>query len=133
MNFIKLKNKKGVRSHVSPDQVRFTFKKIKRKERNYWWYMLIIYLGKNKAEEVGIKAGDKVGFFYEEENPRVWLLKKSTDDSGHKVGKKSNQNSPYFIIQIVWNLSIPNKEELLIREVKTKPYQGGILMGDYDE
>jgi ABC-type lipoprotein release transport system permease subunit len=123
MEFVELKNQKPRDHKESSSSVRINFNP--RKRKNGTSYILAIRIGKEVAESLDIKLGDKVSFAYNKDNKRVWLLKKS--DKGFKVGGRFNVSC--FIIQITWNpikLYKPEEFELNTHSVHNEIYEGGL-------
>lgn len=85
---------------------------------------IFIRIGSEVANKIGIKAGDRVSFSYDDENNRIWLIKKSEADKGYLLGGKPNANS--FTIQVTWDFFIPNEVECNTRCVHNDIWGGGI-------
>lgn len=116
------------RTDVS-EKVRISFPQLKGSDDGAPKHTMILYLGKKIAEKVGINGSDKIKFFVDSENPRVWLIKKSDTDVGYKVldlKRPSGKESDVYRIQMTWKEFQPSDAEIPLHEVEYKIYQGGI-------
>ncbi len=120
MDFTTVKPKKVKTNTNTIKKIRIAFRKLKK---SIYKHSLTLYIGKEIADQIGIKPGDKITFSYNPENNKIWLLKKSIDGSGFTLGK---QHECIFILQLTWDLFEPEDENLLIREVKHDIYENGI-------
>jgi hypothetical protein len=121
MAFIELTPKKTTSDENSKSKVRIRFYP-KKKGR----YNLMIRIGRELANKIDIKPGDKISFSYDDENKRSWLIKK-TNNPGYKVSGRPA--APTFTVQLTWNPLIlfePEGNELRMRYVASDIYQGGI-------
>jgi len=129
MALIELKAKRSV-TNTTKEKVRIAFPIIRDKNKNPISHLLIVSIGKNVANEIGAKQGDKVKFFYEEDNLNIWVIKKSLDQYGFKL--TGNPKSNAYKIQLTAKLFIPNNDEILTHDVKHDLHQGGIrIFRDY--
>jgi hypothetical protein len=119
MGFVKLLPRKFVSDKNSKSKVNIRF--VQRRNENFY---LSIRIGKDIANKIGIKPGDKVSFSYESENNRIWLIEKASDRNGYTLGGKPDAAS--FILNITWYLFAPTKDKQKLRHVKSDIYEGGI-------
>ncbi|MDF3033145.1 MAG: hypothetical protein K0R76_99 [Alphaproteobacteria bacterium] len=124
MAFIELTPRKVASDSNSKSKVRIYFSRRKNKEEKTVGYALMIRIGIDLADKIGIKPGDKVSFSYDDENKRSWLIKKTNNLAGYTLGGRSNASS--FTLQLTWSLFEPEESELNIRYVVSDIYQGGI-------
>lgn len=90
-------------------------------------YNINIYIGINAAKKIGLKDSDKIKFYIDEDNPRLWLIKKADDEGGYKViDPKKSKDSVSLRLQMTWKKYIPDEKELSVREVTYDIYDGGI-------
>lgn len=90
-------------------------------------YNINIYIGVNVAKKIGLKDSDKIKFYIDEDNPRLWLIKKADDGGGYKViDPKKSKDSVNLRLQMTWKKYIPEEKELSVREVTYDIYDGGI-------
>jgi hypothetical protein len=81
---------------------------------------LILKIGKNIAAKVGITHKDKISFSYQEDNHKIWLIKKSPLNSGFKPFVGNPEKCSFYTFQIAWHLFIPNEKEIKTKEVEYK-------------
>ena len=110
------------------DKIRVSFPYI-RKDKEKHGNTMIMYLGKDIAGKVGIHGNDKIKFFVDSSNSRIWLIKKAEDDVGYKVmdiERPSGKKSDTLRIQMTWKEFEPNESEIPVKTVKHELYEGGI-------
>lgn len=84
-------------------------------------------IGKDIADTLNFKKGQRINFSVDEDNTRVWLLKKSIDDYGFKISQAKSSNN--IMIQIsIWKEYIPNQEEMKLRKVDYEFFDGGLMV-----
>lgn len=122
MAFIEYEPRRTMVSLTSSSDVIINFSVNKKQRR------LIIRIGIDLANKIDIKPGDKVSFSYDDENKRIWLIKKINTINGYKVGGKLN--ALRVILQIAYDENIlfkPEEKEIShTRHVKSEIYEGGI-------
>ncbi|HAU3911421.1 TPA: hypothetical protein F7082_14930 [Legionella pneumophila] len=90
-------------------------------------YNLNLYIGKNVAQSFGFKDGDKISFNIDEDNPRIWVLKKSVDGVGYTlVDGSKNKTGEVLRLQLGWDEYEPDEKERPVREVKHGAGEGGL-------
>jgi len=112
MAFIEYNPKKSPSDSTAKSKVRINFS-CKKKGEKTLGYVLIIRIGRDLADKLDIKSGDKVSFSYDDENKRIWLIKKIDTDNGYKIGSRPNALS--FMLQITWDttkLFKPDENEI---------------------
>jgi len=100
--------------------VRVSFTKPKNKNSINDVYNLTIYIGKTIADELKLKAGDRVSIAYGKENQRIWLVKKAMD-RGYKltdIKVKNDETSSALKFQLTWKVFTPQENEMKMREVE---------------
>ena len=125
MNFefieIKPTKTRGNIQHLS-ECIRVSFTKPKaRNETKDGIYTLTIYIGKNIANALNIKDGERVSIFHAKENPRIWLIKKAVSKKGYKlIGIKDKESGEFsaFKFQLTWKIFTPQENEMGMREVE---------------
>jgi len=99
------------------DVIRISFTKLKEK------FILRIFIGYNVANQFNITEQDKVSLFYEKENPKTFLIKKSQASIGYSLFKTKDS----FRTQLMWNADILNPSSMTnIREVEFNKFEDGI-------
>lgn len=109
--------------------VRVSFPQLKGGTAETSKHTMILYLGKKIAEKVGIAANNKIKFFVDSTNPRVWLIKKSENDVGYKLldlKRPSGKAADAFRFQMTWKEFRPTEMDISLHEVHSEIYQGGI-------
>ena len=93
---------------------------------------LVIYIGDNVANRIGVKENDRVIFLVDDTNSRKWLVKKIDSDEGYKVSKTKTKNKkPIFLkFQVTFHKSKINlsEKDFNIRVVKHDLDHGGIVI-----
>lgn len=87
MAFVELLPKKTVFS--SEFLVKITFIREKDKKNRC---RLVIRVRKKLTDKIDIKKGDRVSFLYDEEDTRMWLIKKTDNFSSHIMGGDAKGN-----------------------------------------
>jgi len=125
MNFITIDPKRNKLSNLhARGIVRAVFSKSKRSNLEY--FKLTLYLGKDIAEELKLRSGDKVSIAYAETDKRKWLMKKSS--VGYTLSEVVGPTSPAYRILLPWQVFQPNEKEMKLRELKYIKHDGGILV-----
>lgn len=107
------------------DVVRVSFPKIKSSGK----HNMNIYIGINIANKFDFKEGDKISFSVEEDNPRIWLLKKATNNVGYKlIGSKTSKNLTSLRLQMTWKEYIPDAQEIPARKVRYDSYSDALII-----
>lgn len=111
--------------------IRISFKKKEDKKSNKN-ISLTIYIGKNLAEKLGINGGDRLAFFYDDEDNRKWLIKKPLQGSGYKLIDANSAKSRVNYLRMQLMFKIPDfnlsEDDFIIRTVKHELLDGGILI-----
>ena len=94
--------------------IRVVFSPIKRSKVG--GYILTMYIGKDIADKLNLKAGDKVAVSYDEDNNRKLLIEQ--DHVGYTLANISGKTSPSYRILLQWQLFAPNQEDTKLREVE---------------
>jgi hypothetical protein len=116
------------RADVS-DMVRVSFPQLKSESTGQPKHTMILYLGKKVAEKVGIIASDKIKFYVDLDNPRIWLIKKSQNDVGYKLldlKRLSGKAADAFRFQMTWKEFQPSEADISLHKVDYEIYQDGI-------
>jgi hypothetical protein len=126
MNFIRINPTKNRPSSTrSRQSIRAVFSQIKGKSPNA--YNLILYIGKEIAEKLNAKAGDKIAVSYDQENNRRLLIEKA--DEGYTLTKVSNKdNAPAFRIMLQWQIFTPEEKDFQLREVLLEKHDNGYII-----
>lgn len=125
MGFKEVKPLRNNSSINREKNVRVSFSKIKATGT----FNLNIYIGKTVAQEYGFKSGDKIKFYVDEDNPRIWLLKKSTDGIGYSlIDATKDKEGSVLRLQMGWRDKqfVPKDAERALREVEYGVYEGGL-------
>lgn len=125
MSFIELRPGKNKTIGDVKNKIRISFSDLTKTKKKTPKYTLTIYIGKTIADSLGINNGEKVSFSYEDTNKRIWLITKSSTDSGFTLGKQSDA---CLKIQLTWqnDIFLPKEDDLYIRHVKHDFFKGGI-------
>lgn len=102
--------------------VRVSFSKVSATGK----YNLNVYIGGNVAKDYGLKDRDKISFNVDEDNPRIWLLKKATNGVGYTLMDSENKSGTVLRLQMGWNEYKPEDREKSVREVKHGMYEGSL-------
>lgn len=123
MAFREIRPQRNSSSLNTVNTVRISFPKVKATGK----HNLNIYIGMNVAHKLGLKDGDKISFSVDEDNPRIWLIKKAINDVGYKlIDSKKNKDSTNLRLQLTWNEYTPDPQETAVREVKHDMHDGGL-------
>ena len=123
MSFIEFSPKWARREGRTSIPITYTFYKIKKTKCDS--HCIRISINKDICEKAGIKGADKVCFLYDEENPHIWLIKKSNSDAGYKIMELKNTHR--LRLQVSgWDLSIPQDRELRVVCAPYDYHEGGI-------
>lgn len=125
MNFREIRPSRNRSKSDVRDIVRISFPKIKTGNT------MIMYIGKNIAEQIGIHGGEKVKFYVDDHNPRIWFFKKSDDDIGYKIldiDRPSGKKSDVVRMQMTWKEFKPEDDEISLRTVKHDFIDGGVRL-----
>lgn len=93
--------------------IRATF----RHRKNINSYMLNFSIGEEVYKKANLTAGDKIRMFVDDENPRLWCLKKSDLNFGYTLGHRKGSRGLSFTIG--WPYYVPEETE---RNVRNIPY-----------
>jgi hypothetical protein len=125
MNFITIDPKRNKLSNLhARGIVRAVFSKSKRSKVEY--YKLTLYLGKDIANELKLRAGDKISIAYGETDKRKWLIKKA--NVGYTLSEVVGETSPAYRILLPWQVYQADEKEMTLRELKHIKHDGGILV-----
>lgn len=123
MGFREIRPQRNSSSVNRKNTIRVSFPKIKATNK----YIMNMYIGINIANKFDFKDGDKISFNVDEDNPRIWLLKKAPDDVGFKlIDSTKGKNCMTLRLQMTWNEYIPESHEISVREVKYDMHLGGL-------
>ena len=90
---------------------------------------MTMYIGKEVADVINIQGGDRVKFFVDSRNPRIWFIKKSTDGIGYKVAelrRQTDRPAGCVRLHMTWNEFTPEDAEISLRTVKHEISDGGL-------
>ncbi len=82
-----------------------------------------IDIGLEVAKQIGLLAGKKIDFYVDQDNSRLWLIKKSENPMyGYTLSK-----SLYSLkLAFTWDKFSPNENDYKFREVKHDLHDGGL-------
>lgn len=104
-NFIEITPKQNRNNLNSRDILKISFLKPKKNRS----YLMIMWMGKNIAEKIGIKGNDILKFYIHKDNQKIWFLKKSEDNKeGYKIRDISKNT---LRLDMLWEIFIPNEHE----------------------
>lgn len=92
---------------------------------------MVIHLGKDIAELVGINHGDMVWFSMDSQNERKWFIEKSKDGLGWKAvdtKRFSGKLGDNLRIQMTWKFFEPRESEISVRKVHYEVKNGGVFI-----
>lgn len=95
-----------------------------------------LQIGMNVARTVGLNAGDKVNFYVDDEEPRIWFIRKSDTDTGYtlfsnkqKITENQIKKEPrMLVLAITWKEYTPESYQRSIYECDFEHHQGGLLI-----
>lgn len=123
MGFREIRPQRNSSSTNTLNTVRVSFPKVKATGK----HNMNMYIGINIAKQLDFKDGDKISVSVDEDNPKIWLLKKSTDGVGYKlIDSTKNKESTNLRMQMTWNEYVPTSQEIPVREVKYDMHAGGL-------
>lgn len=123
MGFREIRPQRNSSSANRKNTIRVSFPKIKATNK----YNMNMYIGINVAHKLDFRDGDKISFNVDEDNPRIWLLKKAQDDVGFKlIDSTKNKDGATLRLQMTWNEYTPDPHETSVREVKHDMHLGGL-------
>ncbi len=112
--------------------VRISFKKKEDKKTQNSNVSLTIYIGKSLAEKLRLKGGDRVSFFYDDENKKKWLIKKSSQTGGYKLVDTSVSGGRVNYLRMQLTFKIPefslSTNDFSIRTVEHEIVDDGIVI-----
>jgi hypothetical protein len=107
-------------------QIKVGFQPIRhRKKALKTVYGMIMYIGTELCQPLQLQAGDKIKFFIEENDSRIWQIKKAGDDVGYTLFKA---NSRYLKCQITWQFFDPTPSEIPLHRVPHEFFEEGLLV-----
>lgn len=86
---------------------------------------ITIAIGGITAASNGLRAGDRVSIFYEEENPRVLLLKRALTERSYKL-ISAGKGSDSVKVTLRWNQPPPERMGTFLAGYEQ--FQGGVLI-----
>jgi hypothetical protein len=110
-------NPRAGRGITGADKIKISFTPYRKKN-----LQIRISVGGKIFDKLSIKDGDKICFFFEEENKNIFLLKKSLDNIGYKV----RSHGHCFTILMTWDLFPIPEECYSSREFDYDFYEGGV-------
>lgn len=123
MGFREIRPQRNSSSANTLNTVRVSFPKVSATGK----HNMNMYIGMNIAKQLDFKDGDKISFSVDEDNHRIWLLKKSTDGVGYKlIDSTKNKEATNLRMQMTWNEYMPTPKEIPVREVKHDMHAGGL-------
>lgn len=127
----------GVKGNTR-DYVRASFSKIKNtKTGTDYGYNIFFYLGKEVANSIDCKAGDRILFYTDKKNPRIQFITKCEADSSDGyalVDPQSDKGSTSGSYKIARKFTsfIPTEEDMKVHVVKHEKfklnYKDGLLI-----
>lgn len=109
---------------INPRKVDLNNKNIRvsfRKYRNT--FNLFIYIPTHICSKLNLNNKDYIKIFYDNENNRNILIKKTENDLNYKIRQVSKKT---FMTQLSWNLFIPNEIDGVIHNVPHDFFEDGI-------
>ena len=122
MAFSKLNSKSNyltINRLADKNKLKFMFSRNQYKKIRFF---ITISIGGHLANRASIKEGDRLSFSYDENNNRIWFLKKTNNLKGYKVRRSWN----FLMIQFEWKLFEPDQREWDTHYVEAEIYEGGI-------
>jgi hypothetical protein len=89
---------------------------------------VIIRIPKDLCDKVGMLNGDRVHFSYDEDDKRIWLIKKTKELMSYKISVNKSSGKRFLGIQLTWDNTLfePDESEYKIHYVNANIEQGGI-------
>lgn len=123
MGFREILPSRSNSSFNTSDAVRVSFPKMISTGKSN----MSMYIGINIAKKLDFKDGDKISFSVDEDDPKIWLLKKALNNVGYKLrGSKQNKTLTNLRLQMIWRQYVPEAQETPVRDVKYDMYAGGL-------
>jgi len=93
-------------------------------------YGMVMYVGMDICQQLQLQAGDKIKFFIEKQNPRIWQIKKAWDDLGYTLfnPNRNIRSSCYLKCQITWEFFEPLPSEKPLHKVSHEFCEEGLLI-----
>lgn len=93
-------------------------------------YGMVMYIGFDICHPLHLQAGDKIRFFIEKQNPRIWQIKKALDDQGYTLlnSHRNKANSRYLKCQITWQFFDPLPSERQLHPVSHEFFEDCVLI-----
>lgn len=130
MKLRELKPARNVTKVNTKDKVRVAFQELKQKKtKQHVGYAMLMYIGKDIAQKIGLHGGDRIRFYVDAVNPRIWFVKKSDSGVGYKVRdlkRNGGKSSDTLRVQLTWKEFVPTEIERSSRSVNYDLYEGGI-------
>jgi hypothetical protein len=114
---------------LANQQVKISFPIIRNREDSlHRVHAMVMYLGKNLCKPLNVQEGDKIKFFFEKDNPRIWWIKKANDGTGYTLFNPKGADNPTAMLkfQMTWRIFKPDETEITTRVVPHEFYQSGI-------
>ncbi len=131
-NFVEVKSRADYRMANTDTMVRVSFPEyINRNTNTVLGSHISVHIGQEVADKLGWKAGDKVKFFVDAENPRIILIKKSFDSVGTTLinpKQADGSSSKSLRVNKVWREFTPGEDERQIRKVSFDIFQNGLRL-----
>ena len=118
-------------SCVSRQQIKVSFPIVQhRHDPLRCVHAMVMYIGIDLCQPLNLQAGDKIKFFIEENNPRIWQIKRAWNDQGYTLcnPKGINQPSHNVKFQMLWKFFKPPLSEMPTQVVFHEFYDGGICI-----
>jgi len=132
MSFVEVKKQREYMRANTANIVRVSFHQHgNKKTGQIKGYNMHLYLGKDIAKRVGIEKGDRIKFYTEESNPKIWFIRKAADHRGYSVVDSQQANGTWtnaFRIVMKWNAFEPTAEEQSLHKISYTEYKDGILI-----
>lgn len=132
MAFIEIKKRRKGRHSLSEKEVKFRFFKIKKNK-----YILFVYIGKEILDQMSCNIDDRTKFFIDESNPRLWLIKKSNNEEGFKIGKANSKstNGRGFICITGLDpyIHLPSEQEMIIQSANYEISKDGLIINGHKQ
>jgi hypothetical protein len=134
-NFVELKPTRQRLSlpglHLARQQIKVSFQRLRYDENTLKTaYAMVMYIGMGLCQPLQLQARDKIKFFLEENDDRIWQIKKAWDDQGYTLFNPHQNKavSRYLKFQMVWRFFDPTPSYLRLQRVSHELCEEGLLI-----
>lgn len=97
----------------------------------FYKFILNIQIGKKIADKINITPKDKILFYVDTENPRLFKIRKEDEQFGGTY--RITFNSTHFVFKVTWNKFVPEERDFIRTLVDYQITEDNCLIIDFDK